>query len=72
MKTEPEVTLEVDTDGHIVVEVHGVQGPACQALTKELEEALGTVTKKTLKPECHQINLGGTQQQGQTLGGAGL
>ncbi len=72
MKTEPTITLEVDTDGHVIVEVSGVQGPACQALTKELEEALGTVTKKTLKPECNQVNLGGTQQQGQTLGGAGL
>jgi hypothetical protein len=72
MKTEPTITIEVDTDGHIVVEVHGVQGPACQALTKELEESLGTLTKKTLKPECNQINLTGTQQRGQTLGGASL
>ena len=72
MKAEPIITLEVDTDGHIIVEVSGVQGPVCQALTKELEEELGILTKRKLKPECTQLDLGASQQHGQTLGGAGL
>lgn len=72
MKTEPTITLEVDKDGHVIVEVNGVQGPACLALTKELEAALGTVTKDHIKPECTQLDLGAKQQQGQTLGGANL
>lgn len=72
MKTEPIITLEVDTDGHVIVDVSGVQGPACQALTKALEEELGTLTQRKLKPECTQLDLGSSQKQGQTLGGAGL
>lgn len=70
MKQEPIITLEVDADGHVIVEVSGVQGPACQALTKELEEALGTTTSKQLKPECHVVDLSSGNQQKQTLGGS--
>jgi len=72
MKAEPIITLEVDSDGRIIVEVSNVQGPACKALTKELEEALGTTTSKQLKPECQAVDLSSGQQQKQTLGGTGL
>lgn len=70
MQTEPIITLEIDQDGNVLVEVSGVQGPSCQALTKELEEALGQVTGKKLKPECQQVNLAAGNKQQQTLGGS--
>jgi len=69
MKVEPTITVEVDTQGHIIVEVNNVQGPVCKALTKELEDTLGTTTSQKLKPECGVVDLSSGQKQQQTLGG---
>jgi len=38
-------------DGTIEIEAHGYSGPECEKATRALEEALGVVTKKTLKPD---------------------
>ncbi len=37
-----EIDVTIDTDGNVRIEVRGVQGPACLALTAELEAALGS------------------------------
>ncbi len=44
--TEKIVTLTVDTDGNPQIEVKGVKGPACLALTEDLENALGGVISR--------------------------
>jgi hypothetical protein len=48
-----QVTLIIDATGNTTVEVHGVQGPACQELTAQVERLLGTVQSVTHKPEFH-------------------
>lgn len=68
MKTEPIIVIEVDQDGHVSVDVSNVQGPTCKALTKELQEALGSTTSQTLKPECNAIDLSPSQKQQQSIG----
>ncbi len=47
----PEVTVTIKDDGTISVDVGGVKGTGCDALTKAIEEALGNVTAKQRKPE---------------------
>ena len=36
-----EIEVVIDPDGKVRVEVHGVNGPACLEVTKDLEAALG-------------------------------
>ena len=67
MKNEPTVEVEVDPQGNVTIEVSGVVGNSCHALTRDVENALGKVTEVHDKPEARQ--LGGTSQQ-QQLGGS--
>lgn len=60
MKT---ITVSVDTDGTLSVDVTGYKGPGCEKMTADLEKALGVPGKRTRKPEFHQ-----TQNQQQTQG----
>ncbi|MEW6545047.1 MAG: DUF2997 domain-containing protein [Nitrospirota bacterium] len=39
-----EVIVRIAPDGSVSVEVKGVKGQGCQALSKVLEDALGTTT----------------------------
>jgi hypothetical protein len=48
------VIVEIDEQGNVKVEAKGVQGQSCAALTKELEQALGTTTADQKKPEYFQ------------------
>jgi len=48
---EEMVIVTVDTDLNVKVQVKGVKGKGCLALTKDIEESLGTVTKRELTPE---------------------
>lgn len=41
MKEIQELEVSITAEGRLTVEVHGVKGPSCLALTKTLEEALG-------------------------------
>lgn len=68
MKTAPTVTVEVDTEGRVTIEVNGVQGSACLAITKELEDELGHLSSRKPKPECNAVDLSSSQQQNQSLG----
>lgn len=38
-----EIDVTVDRDGNVHIEVRGVRGPGCEALTAELERMLGGV-----------------------------
>jgi len=62
------VLVRVSPTGDIQVEAEGFQGKACEAATREIEQALGTRTGRTLKPE-HR-HRGVSVQQQQTLGGS--
>ena len=48
MKT---ITVTIDVDGTTTVEVGGVSGPSCEAMTRELEAALGGLKARSRKPE---------------------
>lgn len=49
-----EVVIEIDEKGNVVVEGKGFAGAECTAVTKALEEAIGTVESRKLKPEYRQ------------------
>lgn len=48
-----EIIVTIDKFGDTVIEVDGVAGRRCEQLTKPIEEALGTVTSCTAKPELY-------------------
>lgn len=68
MKEPPTIEVEIDENGNVQVEVFHVQGPACQALTKDLEQALGKVTSTKKKAEFSA--LGASTQHKQQIGGS--
>lgn len=54
MASKEEITITISPEGETEVSVKGVKGKGCQALTKALEDALGTVTSDTPTPEMNQ------------------
>ncbi len=49
-----EIVIDISATGDVQVEGVGIQGPDCKLLTKEIESALGEVTKTVKKAEYHQ------------------
>lgn len=49
-----EITIDIDANGNVQIEGHGIKGADCETLTKDLEKALGTVEKRAKKAEYHQ------------------
>lgn len=49
-----EVVIDIDPVGNVTVEGKGFVGSECQAITKEIEAALGDVQQVELKPEFRQ------------------
>ena len=45
------IQVDVDTKGISKIEVKGGDGDNCLKATKDLEEAMGKVTKRVMKPE---------------------
>ena len=62
------ILVRVSPTGETTVEAEGFQGKGCEAATKAIEQALGSSTGRTFKPEHRQANVS-TQQQ-QQLGGS--
>ena len=62
------ILVRVSPTGDIQVEAEGFQGKGCEASTREIEQALGKRTSRTLKPEHRQGSV--SVQQQQTLGGS--
>jgi hypothetical protein len=48
------IIIEIDVDGSTKVSVEGVKGKGCEALTKDIEESLGSVTERKHTPEFSQ------------------
>ena len=49
-----EMEITIDREGKILVKVNGVQGPACLALTRNLEDATGIVEERTHLPAYYE------------------
>ncbi len=54
MSQPQEIVVKVDRKGKVTVEVNGVQGSGCQALTEALEAELGKKTGGAVKEEFFQ------------------
>lgn len=51
MATEKLITVDVDKTGGTKIEAHGFSDNTCLKATKSIEEALGAVADRDLKPE---------------------
>jgi hypothetical protein len=49
------ITVTESADPQITVEVEGFVGKGCTALTKGLQDAIGTTVNEEFKPEYHNI-----------------
>lgn len=45
------VIVKIDIKGKVFIEIDGVKGKKCLQITKDIEEILGSVEKRVLKPE---------------------
>lgn len=52
-----EIIVDIELNGDVRFEGKGFVGSECEKLTKELEEAVGVVTKRTLKPEYRRARI---------------
>lgn len=62
---KPTITIDIDEDGTPTVEVHGVKGSGCLAVSKALEEALGAVTTRTKTKEYYETDRTAVHQRSQ-------
>jgi len=63
------IHVRVSPNGDIAVEAQGYQGKGCEAATKAIEKALGTVRERTRKPDYWRQSQDHRNQQ--QLGGGG-
>ena len=49
-----ELEITIDKDGKVQVAVRGVHGEGCISLTKNIEEAVGTVEKREYTAEYYE------------------
>lgn len=54
--------MSINFLGEVEVEVNGVKGKSCVALTQHLEDALGTVDKRQHTPEFRESDVIHNQQ----------
>lgn len=52
MATEKMITIDFRKDGTSKIEAHGFEDSSCLAATKSVEDVLGAVGKRNLKPEA--------------------
>jgi len=48
-----ELEIIIDNEGNVTLEVRGIKGPGCEALTQPLEEALGDLKERHRKEEYY-------------------
>ena len=59
------IIFRIDQDGNVTEEVQGVSDGTCIDITKHIEDQLGKVTNRDLKPEYYQQQKNVTLQQNQ-------
>ena len=63
------IIFRINQDGNVTEEVQGVTNNTCIDITKEIEETLGKVNARELKPEFYQKqNVALHQHQNETQG----
>ena len=63
------IIFRIDQDGNVTEEVQGVTNDTCIDITKEIEDTLGNVKSRELKPEYYQKqNVSLHQHQNETEG----
>jgi hypothetical protein len=50
------IKVTITPDGRATVAVEGVTGPSCEALTNDLEQALGVTREKRPTSEYYQVS----------------
>jgi hypothetical protein len=58
-----QLTIDIALGGETKIKVTGHAGPGCKNLTKDIEDALGTVTSDQKTGEYHQAAQQGQQAQ---------
>lgn len=53
---EEKMTIKIKRDGSTQIKVSGVKGTGCKALTKDIEEALGTVKSDVRTSEYSEVS----------------
>ena len=48
------IIYKIKQDGTVTEEVQGVEGDACERLTRDVEQALGEISGRKHKPEYYQ------------------
>lgn len=56
----PSIEIYVNEQGEVCVNAKGFQGRGCMDATKPFEDAFGTVTKRSPKPELNSVKTGVT------------
>jgi hypothetical protein len=51
---QQQIVVDISPEGEVKIEAKGFTGSTCAAATKPLEDALGVVAGRQLKPEYHQ------------------
>lgn len=51
------VTLLIEEDGSVQIDVSGVKGKTCTELTADVEKALGVVKNRSCKVEYNQLSV---------------
>ena len=64
---EERLKFTIRKDGSTKIEVSGVKGKGCKALTKDIEEALGKTVSDIETPEMRET-IGRVQHQNQSRG----
>ncbi len=64
--TMQELEITIDKNGRVLVAVRGIQGGGCLALTKSLENAIGTVEERNHTAEFYQKPVEGREYQYQS------
>ena len=49
-----ELEITIDQEGRVQVQVRGTHGDECLAVTKNLENAVGTVSERTFSAEYYE------------------
>ena len=63
------IIFRINQDGNVTEEVQGVTNDTCIDITKKIEETLGKVNARELKPEYYQKqNVTLNQHQNETQG----